>query len=47
MAEQQTKILEKLGEIMDALRDIRFGMSVALEENLQGLAKAEEEGEDK
>ena len=47
MAEIQTKILEKLDEVMNALRDIRLGMSLALEENLQGLSKVEEEGEDK
>ena len=47
MAELQTKILEKLEEMMLALRDIRLGMSIALEENLQGIAKLNEEGEDR
>lgn len=46
MAELQSKILEKLEEMMLALRDIRLGMSLALEENLQGLAQEAEEGED-
>lgn len=47
MAELQTKILEKLEEIMLAIRDIRLGMSLALDENLQGIAKVSEEGEDR
>ena len=47
MAEIQTKILEKLEEMMLALRDIRLGMSIALEENLQGLAEVEEEQKDR
>ena len=47
MAEMQTKILEKLEEMMLALRDIRLGMSLVLDENLQGMAKLNEEGEDK
>ncbi len=46
MAELQTKILEKLEEIMLALRDIRLGMSIALEENLQGIAEENEEGKE-
>ena len=46
MAELQTRILEKLEEIMLALRDIRLGMSIALEENLQGMAEENEEGKE-
>ena len=46
MAEIQTKILEKLDTILDALKDMRVGLTLIVEENLTGIAKTAEEEED-
>ena len=47
MAEMQAKILEKLETILEALKDMRVGLTLIVEENLAGIAKAAEEEEDR
>ena len=47
MAEMQTLILNKLDTILQALQDMRVGLTLIVEENLVGIAKTAEETEDK
>ena len=47
MAELQTKILEKLDTILEAIKDMRVGLTLIVDENLAGIAKYAEEAEDK
>ena len=47
MAEIQTLILNKLDTILEALKDMRVGLTLIVEENLAGISKSEGEDEDK
>ena len=47
MAEVQTLILAKLDTILQALQDMRVGLTLIVEENLVGIAKTADEAEDK
>ena len=47
MAEMQTQILQKLDTILQAILDMRVGLTLIVEENLAGIAKTADEAEDK
>ena len=46
MAEISNLILEKLDTILQALQDMRVGLTLIVEENLVGIAKIADEAED-
>ncbi len=46
MAEMQTLILDKLNTILEALKDMRVGLTLIVEENLVGIAKNTEDKEE-
>ncbi len=46
MAEVMVHILEKLDVILDAIKDMRVGLTLIVEENLAGISKLEDEAED-
>ena len=46
MAEIQTQILDKLDTILQALQDMRVGLTLIVDENLVGIAKNVEDEED-
>ena len=46
MAEMQTLILNKLDTILEAIKDMRVGLTLIVEENLAGIAKSVEEEEE-
>ena len=45
MAEMQTKILEKLDTILAAIQDMRVGLTLIVDENLNGIARTTEDPE--
>ena len=45
MAERDQLILEKLDAIFQAIRDMRVGLTMIIEENLVGIAKLADEAE--